>query len=344
VLRIFVGRKWHRVSDLLGNLETYIRTLPKADVRVVLGQAPLADQPMKADVEANQGGRDLAEDGGIRAIDVGGAARGKFTCFMDGMQRPRGPIYINGPVPIIYGYVAAAVRVRGTDRRMRTLQGYHDVNEALYFPRKLAERYGLSITGVHYVDTSNDETIEHPLALAQAAHDKISNVRQGIESGLTSRWVAQNVGSDEWLLVDGGLQSDYGEAGNVVGVTKSHGTQYLTWEEQSIVLGLRVGERSGAFVPIVRGRRRPVYSWYLRLHPNDGRDVYFGLIRVEAAAKPETVAAADEISSWLMAERSPLSLPDGRWDKLLYPIRDCEQYLRSIAPSRTMMEAALAGA
>ena len=329
------------MSDLLSNLESYIRALPMADVRVVLGHAPLADQPMKADAEANQGGRDLAEDGGVRAIDVGGAGHGKFTCFMDGMQRPRGPIYINGPVPIIYGYVAAAVRVRGTDRRMRTLQGYHDVNEALYFPRKLAERYGLSITGVHYVDTSNDETIEHPLALAQAAHDKISTVRQGIESGLASRWVAENAGGEEWLLVDGGLQSDYGEAGNVVGVTKSHGTQYLTWEEQSIVLGLRVGERSGAFVPIVRGRRRPVYSWYLRMHPSEGRDVYFGLIRVEVPKSPRALAMIDEISRWLLAERAPLSLPDSRWDKMIYPIRDCELFMKSLAPSHTTLDARL---
>ena len=135
------------MSDLLGNLEAYIRTLPSADVRVVLGQAPLADQPMRADAEASQGGRDLAEDGPVRSIDVGGSASGHFTCFMDGMQRPRGPIYINAPVPIIYGYVAAAVRVRGTDRRMRTLQGYHEIDEALYFPKKLAERHGLDDFG-----------------------------------------------------------------------------------------------------------------------------------------------------------------------------------------------------
>lgn len=328
------------MSDLLGNLEAYIRTLPSADVRVVLGQAPLADQPMRADAEANQGGRDLAE-GGVWATDVGGAARGRFTCFMDGMQRPRGPIYINAPVPIIYGYVAAAVRVRGTDRRMRTLAGCHEIDEALYFPRKLAERYGLMIAGVRYVDTGSDEVIEHPLALAQAAHDKISTVRGRLESDLASRWVTENAGGEDWLLVDGGLQSDYGEAGNVVGVTKSHGTQYLTWEEQSVVLGLKVGERSSAFVPIVRSRRRPVYSWYLRMHPSEGRDVYFGLIRVEAPRSARVLGMVDEISRWLLAERAPLSLPDARWDKMIYPIRDCEMFMKSLAPSHTALDARL---
>jgi hypothetical protein len=328
------------VSDLLGNLEAYIRTLPSADVRVVLGQAPMADQPMRADAEANQGGRDLAE-GDMRAIEIGAPVSGRFTCFMDGMQRPRGPIYINAPVPIIYGYVAAAIRVRGSDRRMRTLAGFHEIDEALYFPKKLAERHGLAITGVRFVDTGDDETIEHPLALAQAAHDKISTVRGRLESELASRWVAENSGSDEWLLVDGSLQSDYGEAGNIIGVTKSHGTQYLTWDEQRVVLGLRPGERSGAFVPIVRSRRRPVYSWYLRMHPSEGKDVYFGLIRVEAPRSARALGMVDEISRWLLAERAPLSLPDARWDKMIYPIRDCEQFMKSLAPSHTSLDARL---
>jgi hypothetical protein len=53
------------------------------------------------------------------------------------------------------------------------------------------------------------------------------------------------------------------------------------------------------------------------------------------------IAEADRISTWLLSERSPLAAPDPRWDKIFYPIRDCEEYLRSIAPSPTMMEAFL---
>lgn len=327
------------MSDLLGNLEAYIRTLPNADVRVVLGQAPMADAPMRADAEANQGGRDLAE-GDMRAMEIGAPVSGRFTCFMDGMQRPRGPIYINAPVPIIYGYVAAAIRVRGSDRRMRTLAGFHEIDEALYFPKKLAERHGLAITGVRFVDTGDDETIEHPLALAQAAHDKISNVRNRLEADLASRWVNESAG-DDWLLVDGGLQSDYGESANIVGVTKSHGTQYLTWDEQRVVLALRVGERSGAFIPKPRSGSRPVYSWYLRMHASEGKDVYFGLIRVEAPRSARALGMVDEISRWLLAERAPLSLPDARWDKMIYPIRDCEQFMKSLAPTHTSLDARL---
>lgn len=328
------------MSDLLGNLEAFIRRLPVADVRVVLGQAPLTNEvPMRADIEPSQAGRELVE-GDMRVFDVGGSSVGRFTCFMDGMQRPRGPIYINSPVPIIYGYVAAVVRMRSSDRRMRTLPGYHEIDEALYLPRMLAEKHGLEISGIRFVDTGDEHTVEHPLALVQAAHDKISTIRGKIESALASKWVRENK-DDNWLLVDGGLSSDYGEFGNAVGVTKSHGTQYLTWDEQRVVLNLRVGERSAAFIPKPKSGPRPVYSWYLRMHPSEGKDPYFGLVRVEAPRGARILGMIDEISRWLLAERAPLSLPDARWDKMIYPIRDCELFMKSLAPTHTNLDARL---
>ncbi len=36
-----------------------------------------------------------------------------------------------------------------------------------------------------------------------------------------------------------------------------------------------------------------------------------------------------------------MSLPDPRYDRLLYPFRMCEQHLRSRAPSELMLRAAL---
>jgi hypothetical protein len=39
---------------------------------------------------------------------------------------------------------------------------------------------------------------------------------------------------------------------------------------------------------------------------------------------------ADEVSRWVLAETAPLSLPDGRWDKMAYGIRDCEEFLKAI--------------
>jgi hypothetical protein len=39
---------------------------------------------------------------------------------------------------------------------------------------------------------------------------------------------------------------------------------------------------------------------------------------------------ADEVSRWILGEAAPLALPDARWDKMVYGVRDCEEFLRAI--------------
>jgi len=59
------------------------------------------------------------------------------------------------------------------------------------------------------------------------------------------------------------------------------------------------------------------------------------LVRVEVAY-PNHVEVdsigdrADQISLWILAETSPLAMPDGRWDKMVYGIRDCEEFLNAV--------------
>lgn len=338
------------MSQLLKGLADYVRSLPGVNVRVTLTDS-LSDESLVTlgGSEPDKGGFDL-EGRSVEGVAVGMPEPGPFTCFLDGMQRPRGPIYIDSPVPIVYGYVAATIRTRGPDRRMRTLEGTHESREALYLSYSVAERFdesrnvlaGLQSAGLNIQDTDRggEPPIEHPLALIQAARDAVSTARGAIEEKLIGRWLASHSKDGGWLLLDGSLPDSYAES-QIVGVTKSHGTQYFPWPEQQKILALKVGERSGVFIPIIRGRRRAVYSWYLRLHPNDGRDVYFGLVRVEVPQKKEMLDMADTISRWLLAERTPLSLPDSRWDKMIYPIRDCEQYLKSRAPSHASLDALL---
>ena len=61
----------------------------------------------------------------------------------------------------------------------------------------------------------------------------------------------------------------------------------------------------------------------------------WGLVRVEVA-HPDRVdehaigARADEVSRWILAEATPVSLPDARWDKMVYGVRDCEEFLRAV--------------
>lgn len=330
------------MSGLLRVFASYLKEMPDASVHVVMGQGAYDEQTvMLPSVEPKTVDAKLIEDR-VDGRAVGEPESGKIAYFMDGMQRPRGPIYIGDNVPLMYGYVAAAIRRRGLDKKMRKYS--HSPRESLYFPYALLEWKPLKDAGMDTVDTGEVGTIpdEHPLMMAEKAKNKIGDVRADLEKTLTSQWLKDFDGCEDWLLVDGSLCGEYDryESPNIIGVVKSHQTQYFPWEEQQKILALKPGERSGIFIP--GGRNRPqVYSWYLRLRPNDGQDVYFGLVRVEAAKCDRTLAMADELSRWLLAERSPLSMPDFRWDRLIYPIHDCEMYLKSLAPSNQTLDAML---
>jgi hypothetical protein len=116
---------------------------------------------------------------------------------------------------------------------------------------------------------------------------------------------------------------------------KSHRTLYAEGAALAVVLGLGHRERSSVF-RITSPKRTTVASWYLRMRPTEGHDPMWGLIRVEIALPGANemhriAEKADEVSRWILAEATPLALPDARWDKMVYGIRDCEEFLRAVA-------------
>ncbi|MGH7700449.1 MAG: hypothetical protein ACREMJ_08055, partial [Gemmatimonadales bacterium] len=116
-----------------------------------------------------------------------------------------------------------------------------------------------------------------------------------------------------------------------LGVVKSHGAQYF--EGAALERALRLAERHRTSVFRPRGRaRHAVYSFYLRLWPWEGNDIGYGLLRIETRAHADAVAGASRTGGWLYAERAPVSTPDARWDRLVYPIHDVETYLKARAP------------
>jgi len=138
--------------------------------------------------------------------------------------------------------------------------------------------------------------------------------------------------SDAWLIVDGPLTESpqWAQDPRMLGVSKSHATLPFGGEELDHYLRLAAGHRSPVFEPAGH-TVTPVHSWALRLWPWEGRDVLHGLVRVETAPTLDTLAQADQLSRWLLAERAPVSTPDPRWDRLLYGIHAVEQYLRASA-------------
>lgn len=263
--------------------------------------------------------------------------------FLDGIQRQR-ILYYEGVVPVFYAYLAAVVRSR-VERRMCCL---HEKalrqRDALYAPLRHVDREGLRQHGIPLRDTEAGEPLPSHPALVQLAANRISNDRELIERELAEQWLVQlhQQGGEEWLAVDGGIaeialpQPD----ARLVGVAKSSTSveRALTRDQMEVVYGLRQGERSSVFT-VVRAGQSPVYSWFLRLHDPKKGSLLYGLLRVEMPAAESLLPQVDALSGWLLEDRVPLSVPDTRYDRLLYPMRDCEQFLRARAPSVAQLEA-----
>lgn len=257
-----------------------------------------------------------------------------FGAFLDGIQRSHVRAHL-GTVPIVHGAVAAAIRER-VARRMRVWDSPR-TSHALYLPFPVVPPALLSdlVNRCELVDTlaehgTEQPTPQHPSEFAARALTAIQRRREREERRLAEAWVASETSP---LLMDGGIAGSEVVARSdlVVGAVKSHRTLYVTGESLPVIAGLREGERTTAVV-LTSPRRTPVATWYLRLREAGAHGPFFGLVRVEVAHREADAitARADLVSRWLLAERTPVALPDARWDVMVYGIRECEDYLSAI--------------
>jgi hypothetical protein len=278
----------------------------------------------------------VLEGGALRARRVFDPAMFGFRAFLDGTQRTEPVSHLHG-VPIVIGHAAAVIRER-RNQRMHTWFA-PQAEARVYCPRALmaasAWQLLVSVYGDWLVDTSDgaEGLIAHPFALRDAAVHLVQAHRERLEHRLAERWCALE---HDPLFIDGGISGSEAVAvsGCTVGVVKSHRTLYAEGAALGVVLGLQHRERSSVF-RITSPRRMPVASWYLRMRDPSGHDPMWGLVRVELAhPAPQSLdrigERADEVSRWILAEVSPLALPDARWDKMVYGVRDCEEFLRAI--------------
>jgi hypothetical protein len=294
------------------------------------------EQPQLRSAQIVEGSTLLA----IKVPDVTRAMASGFGAFLDGAQKVR-VIGRDLNVPLVLGTTSAAVRIR-VNRRLVTWGGKPPrLEQKLYLPLKYLSLPTGSGAGApmqlgqfQVVDTSTPDSsgeypIEHPTTLLERAIRAVDRQRDALEDELAEAWC--DIGGAP-LFIDGGISRSgrVASSANAIGVIKSHRTLYVEGEALKAVVRLARGERSSVFLVSPRSRSA-VMSWYLRLRDPEGHDVLWGLVRVEMSQCHNPTERANEISRWVLAETSPLALPDGRWDKMSYGVRDCEEFLRAIS-------------
>jgi hypothetical protein len=265
------------------------------------------------------------------ARPVPGSPTPAFVAFLDGIQESR-VIKLSRGIPIVWGRVSAVIKCR-MDRRLTTWER-PIVECRIYAPLSALDadtRHNLG--GLPLVDTSrsdDDEVLSrHPAHVTEQALHAVQRDRERAERTLAEQWCETRRAP---LLVDGSISGSDIVATHscAVGVVKSHRQLYASAVLLDAILGLACGERT----PVVRiapRNRTPVHSWYLRLRDGVAHDALWGIVRVEVAETEDPSARADEVSRWVLAERAPLALPDSRWDRMAYPVRECEEFLRAIS-------------
>jgi hypothetical protein len=240
--------------------------------------------------------------------------------FLDGVQRSEVVAYA-GSSPLLVAEVAAAVRLR-QDRQLATV-----AEERLLFVAGRAASLALAggaLAGAecHVIE---DDGPAHPLRDLELARRLVDRIRGNLELSVYDRFRAAH---DEWILVDGSLAGSPALAADrrAVGLSKSHATLPFEGQDLERYLRLPAGCRSSMFQPA--GERAPVVAWGLRLWPFEGRDLLHGFVRLEVSPSAASSDHADEVSRWVLAERTPVSA-DARWDRLLYGIHSVEQYLKA---------------
>ena len=275
-----------------------------------------------------------------------------FNYFLDGIERKRVLFYHNF-IPVTYGYMSAAIIKR--ENKIMSSAEFMDTKEFLYLPFvedgdepefyfKVDDFLSYEIYPFNIgTKSKNDEDYpKTPQALAKRAHSAIQENRRKMESSLAKKWLKEKSNSKDWLFVDGGLTSITTEVldnSNVVGVIKSHNVQFFDYKDQCKLYKLKKGQRSCVFQPLDgNNKEKKVFSWYMKLHENNRGSIDFGLIRIEIPAKQQLLSKVNQISQWILLEAKPVAFPASRWDRMIYPIKYCEDYLKSKAPSWSIIQ------
>jgi len=307
-------------------LREHLASIPDARVFAPSGRDEDIGQFTSSEAEASIDAP-LVEDRPFVAIDVPLSTVSGFTHFLDGAQRSWRVGFV-GMSPLYLAHTSAGLVARVEREVLPPSPDCYSASLEMVAPNGVdCPPYpGVSFLGVGVANEDSE------MAVRQRIANAISSRREERETDVARSF------RDGWLLIDGGIGKVIEKTPDdvqMVGVVKSHQRQYFVSRERvRTILDLKPGQRTPVFL---RERNQPqgkeANSFYLRLFDCSNQSPLFGLIRVEIPTSVEMLRQVDEICSWLLAERDPLSLPDARYDRMIYPIRLVEKHLKARQPS-----------
>ncbi|MBU2560025.1 hypothetical protein KKA03_03930 [archaeon] len=278
----------------------------------------------------------LGENLKIHALEIPGTYRvisdypteSSLVYFMDGVQRTvlwKHYDYNGARIPIFLQFCGAVIiKRRGPDSFVPFDTIYKNAILVPTFVFDELDCPGIVDTGAkNYYDLNE---------IRNKAKVKSRALRQEIEQEIMHRFIESDASDDSVLIKDGNIFGSMKREG-VVGLIKTHQTLYLQSlypDVQQMVWNMPQYHRSMMFsIQMLENActlSHKVNSFYLRM--NEPAHPEMGLLRVEYNKLP---APIEEFSSWLLAEARVRAKCD-RWDRQIYPIQVCENYLRTQIP------------
>jgi hypothetical protein len=251
-------------------------------------------------------------------------------------------------IPVHYFVVAAVILQR--DGRRLVVWDAPIMRQGILVQRSLVPQHRVfeefESQGLSVLDTEAEGGDYYQLR--SRALQSAKDLRLGIENELISHWRSRT--TEDFLVVDGTLMNFRNEDNiqRCVGVSRSFGSRYFSVADHTRILKMPEFHRSWLFKfhgedeDLRKGVRERI-SWYLRIRQGTRAEPEFGLLRIELSLRhlKQASVLANRLSKSLISERLPTPYPLAGWDKRLYPIRECGNYLDSLMPSTTTIRASM---
>lgn len=204
--------------------------------------------------------------------------------------------------------------------------------------RAVLERYkGDPVLHLH--DTGGDRPEYTQLRIAGMR--KAQEITLGLRRGLSQQW-QQSEGSDpSQVLVFSGMIENVPNAQLTDNILALSERVYVPWKNSELLEPqlLIPAYQRGQLMRVVNtegGDEMPKYTWFVRLRTSAKADPEFGLVRCTCLAPDDAAAIprANAFTARLVDERLPVTFPAEDWDKLIFPVKLCRDYLESLIATR----------